>query len=211
MLLRVRTPWLKKKKSPTQFCLLQIPPEIPFSSGFALCLVCRGTRAVNNCWKSSTGFFHGWQDPHCQHLSCACTAAALEPPHTHTDCALSRRDSLQIKCSSCSLHFLVWGTFTLQTSVLMGSFLPLGHSCHTTIVYKTFQTKTDLLLYKLRKLAWHAGFPPCSMGIGNMLPEHKTCNSCAATELMEWRKKEGKRDEYMETQTKRKPKALICK
>lgn len=57
----------------------------------------------------------------------------------------------------------------------------------------------DLLLYKLRKLAWHAGFPPCSMGIGTMLPElalHKTYNSCAATELMERRvKEEGKRDE----------------
>lgn len=54
----------------------------------------------------------------------------------------------------------------------------------------------DLLLYKLRKLALHAGFPPCSMGRGNMLPElasHKTCNSCAVTELMERRKKEGRK------------------
>lgn len=50
-----------------------------------------------------------------------------------------------------------------------------------------------------------------SMGIGNMLPElalDKACNSCAAAELMERRKKEGsKRDECMETQTK-KPKSI---
>lgn len=47
--------------------------------------------------------------------------------------------------------------------------------------------------------------------MGNMLPElalHTACNSCAATELMESRKKEeGKRDEYMETQAK-KPKNI---
>lgn len=58
----------------------------------------------------------------------------------------------------------------------------------------------DLLLHKLRKLACHAGFPLCSMGIGDMLPElalHKTCNSSAATELMDRRKKDkGKRHEY---------------
>lgn len=56
-----------------------------------------------------------------------------------------------------------------------------------------------LLLYKLRKLAWHAGFPLCSMGTGNMVSElalHKTCNSCAATELMEGRRKKEEGTRY---------------
>lgn len=57
-----------------------------------------------------------------------------------------------------------------------------------------------LLLHKLRKLAWHAGFPLCSMGTGNMLSEpalHKTCIFCAATELMEGRRKKRRQHKEM--------------
>lgn len=127
---------------------------------------------------------------------------------THTDHALLRRDGLQIKSSSRSLHFLVRGNFTFQISTLTGSSFCLWDTDITGLLGdKTFQTMADLLLYKLRKLAWNARSPPCSRGIGNYASWTGFTQNmqllCCYWADGEKKKEEGKRDEYMETLAKK--------
>lgn len=147
LLLRVRTPKFKKKKITYGHSFkLHIKPSTvlpivnPSWNPIQLWLCTLPGMQIDKSYEQVLEKLH-WPFPW---LTGNPTASICAVPvqllpwslHTHTDHALSRRDSLKIKCSSCSLHFLVWGTFTLQTSMLKGFiFLLLGHRHHSTVVW----------------------------------------------------------------------------
>lgn len=124
-------------------------------------------RGYKQFWENS----RGWQDPPSHLLTCACTAAALEPAHnTHPDGALPR-DALQSRCCSHSGKFLVQGSFTLTGTKAIGSYFCLWDTNNIILLCdKTLRTMAALFLKTYRN--WlGAGFLLCTTGTGNVLFE----------------------------------------